>query len=189
MRGKQLVAGSLTDQAMLGAIVFSGMAQIRNDPAEWRRSWEGFGYRVGSRYAQNLTKGLTEFGIGEAMRTDPRHVSYASDPRTTKLPTTGRRIGHAFLDFLTVRRSSVAGDGSRLPNVPLFAGATASGLVGNLWYPDSATGPRQIAFRAGGSIATAIGASFYTEFSPEIGRVLGGIFKRGRTPAPPKAGH
>jgi hypothetical protein len=182
VRFQNLVTESLTDQALLESIIFGGVAEVRNDPAEWARSWTGFGYRAGSRYAQGLTKGVVEFGLGEALRTDPRNVSYASDLRATKPPTTSRRVGHAFMDFLTVRRSSINGDGNRLPNIPLFAGATASGLIGDLWYPASATTITQIALRAGGSVVTALGASFYTEFSPELGRALGAIFKRGRTP-------
>jgi hypothetical protein len=116
-------------------------------------------------------------------------MSYASDPRVKKPAITGRRIGHAFMDFLTVRRSSQDGAGRALPNIPLFAGAAASGLVGNLWYPASVTTPGQTAMRASGSLATALGASFYTEFSPEIGRLLGAIAKRGKTPAPAKGAH
>jgi hypothetical protein len=87
------------------------------------------------------------------------------------------------MDFLTVRQSSAAGDGKPLPNLPLFAGATGSAFVGNLWYPASAKTPEQVALRASGALATALGMSFYTEFSPEIGRLLGAIVKRGRTPA------
>jgi hypothetical protein len=184
-----LVTGSITDQAILGAVFFGAVAQVRNNPAEWTRDGSGFGYRVGSRYAQGLSKGVVEFGFGELMRTDPRHVSYASDPRVKDPPTTRRRIGHAFMDFLTVRRSAVDGGGRPLPNLPLFAGATASGLVGNLWYPDSQTRASQTAMRATGSLATALAASFYTEFSPEIGRLLGAITKRGKNPAPPKGAH
>lgn len=183
LRLESFVTGSLTDQAMLGATFFGAVAQVRNDPPEWGRNWTAYGYRVGSRYGQDVGKGVVEFVFGEAMRTDPRHISYASDPRVTKLPTTSRRIGHAFMDFLTVRQSSAAGDGKALPNIPVFAGAAGSAFVGNLWYPESAKAPGQVALRAGGCLATALGGSFYTEFSPELGRLLGGIFKRGRTPA------
>jgi hypothetical protein len=180
-RIESFVTGSLTDQAMLGATFFSALAQIRNDPREWHRDWAGYGRRVGSRYAQNLSKGLTELAFGAAMGTDPRHVSFASDPRVKNKPATvKRRIGHALMDFLTVRRSSESGGGRPLPNIPLFAGAAASGFVGNLWYPDRLTTLQQVAARASGSLGTALGASFYTEFQPEIGRLLGGIFKRGK---------
>ena len=184
MRLDSLVSGSVTDQALLEAVLFGAVDEIRNDPAEWARSWTGYGFRTGSLYAQNLTKGLTEFGLEYIMKADPRNISYASDPKSTKPPTIGRRIGHAFLDTMTERESAVDGAGTRWPNLPLFAGATTSAFIGDLWYPNSARTPTAIALRAGGSIASALGASFYTEFSPEIGRVLGAIFKR-RPPAVP----
>jgi hypothetical protein len=184
MRFQSLISGSVSDQALLEAVLFGALDEVRNSPAEWARSWTGYGYRAGSLYGQNFTKGFTEFTLGAAFRTDPRNISYASDPHVTKRPTVGRRVGHAFWDFLTVRTSATNGGGRRLPNIPLFAGATASGLVGDLWYPDSATTRSAIAMRAGGSIATAIASSFYTEFSPEIGRALGAIFKRRPAPMP-----
>ncbi|HLW75751.1 MAG TPA: hypothetical protein VKS01_02180 [Bryobacteraceae bacterium] len=188
MRFEGLWTSSLSDEALLEAAIFGGVDEIRNSPAEWGRTWSGYGYRAGSLYAQNLTKGLAEFGFGFAMRTDPRNVSYANDPAVTKPATFGRRVGHAFKDVVTVRRSKEDGNGKRWPNVPLFAGATASGLIGEFWYPDSARTNTAMAMRAGGSIATAIGSSFYTEFSPEIGRALGAIFKRRPPPLPSSTG-
>jgi hypothetical protein len=185
-RVTNLITGSITDQAVLGAVFFGAVAHVRDSPQEWSRDGAGFGYRVGSRYAQGLSKGVAEFGFGELMRTDPRHVSYAGDPRVKNPPTTGRRIAHALMDFLTVRRSAADGGGRPLPNLPLFAGATASGLVGNLWYPDSQRTAGQTAMRASGSLATALAGSFYTEFSPEIARLLGAITKRGKSPASTK---
>src|SRR5260370_21486890 len=79
MRLEQFVTSSVTDQAMLGATFFSLMAQFRNDPSDWGRGWRGFGYRVGTRYAQNFAKGLTNYTFSAIIGTDPRHVSYASD--------------------------------------------------------------------------------------------------------------
>lgn len=204
-RLQQFVGGSVSDQALLSAAFFGTVAQLRQDPGEWKQDWGGFGYRVGSRYAQGVAKGLASFTVGAIMHADPRHISYASDPGTYQMhshtrskgnscevtqdrlpgaPRIGPRIGHAFLDWVTVRTSTVCGDGRRLPNLPLFAGAAASGFSGNAWYPDRLATPQQAGIRASYSLATALGSSFYTEFSPDIGRVLGGIFKRGRTPAP-----
>jgi hypothetical protein len=191
-RFQQLVAGSVTDQALLGATFFGAVAQLRKDPNEWKQDWGGFGYRVGSRYAQNAAKGLTEYTFGAAMYADPRHVSYASDPLVSWKPCAGgadscqpairARIGHAFLDWLTVRKSSEDGRGRRLPNLPLFSGAAASGFVGNAWYPDRLATPGEAGIRGSQSLATALASSFYTEFKPEVGQAISVIFKRGRTP-------
>src|SRR5437016_8193221 len=109
----QFVAGSLTDQALVGATFFGAIAHFRGEPPEWKQDWNGLGYRVGSRYAQNLTKGLTTYTIGFVMQTDPRHVSYVNDPGTKlgpQAPGVWPRVGHAFVDWLTVRRSSADGN-------------------------------------------------------------------------------
>jgi hypothetical protein len=179
----QFVAGSITDQAIFGAVFFGTIAHIRNDPKEWDRGLDGFGYRIGSRYAQGVTKGLTNYTFSTIMRTDPRHISYMADPGTKSQDhyPIGSRIGHAFLDWITVRRSTVDGNGRRLPNLPLLAGAAASGFVGNAWYPDRLTVPGEAMKRGAGSLGTALASSFYTEFSPEVSRLLGALFKRGST--------
>jgi hypothetical protein len=194
MRFERFAGESLTDQAVLGATFFGFVAHIRRSPPEWERDWDGLRRRVGTRYGQNFAKGLAVLGVGMLMRSDPRHVSYASDPlidkahrakeaRTARQRAgrTWTRIGHAVMDWATVRRSARFGDGGRLPNFPLVAGAVASGLAGNLWYPDRLTTRSQTARRIGGSLGTALFASFYNEFGPELGRGLGRLFRRGAT--------
>jgi hypothetical protein len=69
-----------------------------------------------------------------------------------------------------------------MPNIPLLAGATVSGLVGNAWYPEHLRTTSHTAQRIAGSLGTALAASFYNEFQPEVGRVLGRLFRRGATP-------
>jgi hypothetical protein len=190
MRVAQFFGTSVTDQAVLGAAFSGAVAQIRNSPPEWDRDWDGLGRRIGTRYGQNLVKGAAVLGVDASISlivgtgTDPRHVSYASDPRINHTQTSGgawARIGHATMDWATVRLSAVKGDGRRVPNLPLFAGAVASGFTGNLWYPDRLTTLPETAKRVGGSLGTALLASFYNEFQPEIGRVLGRILRRGAT--------
>jgi hypothetical protein len=65
----------------------------------------------------------------------------------------------------------------------MFAGAATNAYVGNAFFPDRlATTGSAVKF-ATSSLATALAASVYTEFSPEVGRALGALVKRGRTPA------
>jgi hypothetical protein len=197
MRIVEFVSTSVTDQAAGGAAFFGGFAYLlHRDPAAWGRGWNSVGRSFASRYTQNFAKGGATYLVGTAMRSDPRNVSLANDPcveRTTPdnqcsprmTPATVRaRIGHALLDWATVRRSARDAKGRRWPNLPLWTGAAASGLVGNAWLPNSEATPASAAITAASSLATALGASFYTEFSPEIGRLLGGLFKRGRVPPP-----
>ena len=77
-----------------------------------------------------------------------------------------------------------------IPNAPLFAAALVSGSVGNLWYPDRQTTRSETLRRTGNALASALMSSVYHEFSPEVGKLLGGLMRRGRTPKPaptPKA--
>jgi hypothetical protein len=192
MRFERFFGQSVTDQAVLGATFWGLVAHVRDSPPEWDQGWDGFGRRVGTRYAQNFAKGATVLAVGMLMRSDPRHVSYASDPLIDKTQRARRldaprqrrgrawtRVGHAVMDWATVRQSAKNGDGARRPNLPLFAGAVASGLTGNIWSPERLTTPSETWKRIGGSLGTALFASFYNEFSPEVGRVLGRLTRRG----------
>ena len=191
MRLLEFVSTSVTDQALGGAAFFGGVGYWwHRDPPEWGRGWNSLGRGVGSRYTQNLAKGTATYAFSWAMQTDPRHVSLNNDPgfeRNTPARTPGR-IGHALLDWVTVRRSNVNGNGRRWPNLPLWAGAAASGLVSNAWLPSGSATPQSAIVTASSSLATALAASVYSEFSPELGRALGGMFKRGRTSTPNTAG-
>ena len=179
MRLDAFVSSSVTDQAAIGALFFGSLAQFQNSPSEWGRGWSGFGKRAGSRYAQNMTKGLAEFTVGTVLGTDPRPVSYSSDPLISNYrPGLSPRIGHAFVDFLTTRISKGDGKGSRLPNLPLFAGAAASAFVGNTWYPQTQTTAKEVGIRAASSLGTALAGRFYNEFKPEVNRLLAVIFRK-----------
>lgn len=184
------VNNSLTDQAILGAALSALISQAQRSPHEWPRTWEGFGQRTGVRYGQSVTKGAVEFALGTLFREDPRHVRYADDPLVLKSakdkgqavqPAVSRRIGHALLDSVTVRHSRDDGLGTRLPAFSRFGGAFASGYVGRYWYPASVNTPSDIAVRSSSAFAGTFTSSFYNEFKPEVGRLLGWMFKRGKT--------
>lgn len=179
---ERFVGNAVTDKAIVGASFFGLVAHLRDSPPEWDRGWDGFGRRVGSRYSQNFAKGTTAFVVGAVGRLDPRPTTCATDPSPGMRCRRGgfwARSGHAVLDWATVRRSDHEGDGMRLPNVPLFAGATASAFTGNLWYPDRQRTRADTLRRIGGSLGTALFNSFWDEFQPEVGRALGRIARRG----------
>ena len=197
MRLVEFVSTSVTDQAAGGATLFGSFAYIAHrDPAEWGRGWGSLGRSIASRYTQNFAKGGVTYLVGSAIRSDPRNVALASDPcverptpggpctAMTTPATTGARVGHALLDWATVRHSQSDAKGRRWPNLPLWAGAAVSGVVGNAWLPANQATPKSAAITAASSLGTALAASFYTEFSPEVGRLLGSMLKRGRAPSP-----
>jgi hypothetical protein len=178
LRLDEFIQSSLTDQAMLGASFFGEVAQLRNDPAEWSGSAKGLGQRVGIRYVQNLTKGLTMYSLGALVRSDSRSVTYESDPGVSRhCSCVTPRVGHVFLDFATVRKSTKDGRGRRMAS-PLFAAVVASAIVGDSWYPRRLTSPREIGLRAASSLSVALAGGFYHEFQPEIGRALSWLLGR-----------
>jgi len=206
-RGNDFFTGSVSDQAILGAVVFGAGAQILKSPGEWGRTWDGYGRRVGVRYNQAVAKGAAEFLIGSAFSEDPRHISYRSDPHFVNLqrdrlnriasgksvdrdpydqtaPGAWKRIGHAFYDSVSVRRSRPDGNGSRWPAVSRFVGAFASGYGGYAWYKRPENTFANAGLRAAQSFGTDVAASFYTEFSPDISKLLGAVLKRGRQQKP-----
>jgi len=96
-----------------------------------------------------------------------------------------RRFGHAWLEVITVRRSSLSGDGERLPAISRFAGELGGAYAGYPWYPAADNTPTQVGERAAGAFGTAVLSSFYTEYQPEITRLVGAIFRRGQSPSAP----
>ncbi len=202
-RADAFIENSVTDKSILGAVVFGAGAQVVQSPGEWKRTWDGYGRRVGVRYNQAVAKGAAEFLVGALMHDDPRNISYSSDPRIAakrmaalkangpglqgadqyaepSKATLAKRIGHAFFDSITVRRSSLNGNGARMPAISRLVGAYASGYGGYAWYAAAENTFKNASLRAAQSFGTDVGASFYTEFSPEVSKLLGAIFKRGR---------
>ena len=191
MRLVEFVSTSVTDQAVGGASFFGAFAYVgHRDPQDWGRGWNSLGRSVGSRYTQNLAKGAATYAVSAAMNADPRNVALASDPRVERQTPAGvgARVGHALLDWATVRQSQIDAKGRRWPNLPLWTSAAVSGIVGNAWLPTGLATPKSATVTAVSSLATALASSVYTEFSPEVGRVLGALFKRGRAPSPSTAG-
>ena len=210
-RTLDFVGGSVSDQAILSAAVFGLGAQVIQSPSEWKRTWGGYGRRVGSRYTQAVGKGAAQYLVGLMLNDDPRFLAYRNDPKIvtrhkeavcalsmrasigltepcSNLPSPSldalshdgwQRFGHAWYDVVTVRRSSVQGNGQRIPAFSRFAGEAAGAYAGYPWYPGSQNTVAQVGQRAAGAFGTAVLSSFYTEYKPEITNLLGAIFRRG----------
>ena len=210
-RTLDFVTGSVTDEAILGAVVFGLGAQIIQSPSEWKRTWDGYGRRVGARYTQAFGKGAAQYLVGFIFDDDPRFLAYRDDPgviRRRRNAVCGmiahsstaiaapcanpssesldalthdgwRRFGHAWYDVITVRRSTIQGDGRRMPAFSRFAGEFGGAYAGYPWYPAAENTFPQVAERAAGAFGTAVLSSFYTEYKPEITNLLGAIFRRG----------
>lgn len=194
LRLSQWITTSFTDEAMLQSIASATFfGQTIPSPSEWGRTWNNYGLRIGANYTGATARGTTEFVIGALIKDDPRHIRYIDDPRThygTKLlgcstnhldlvtyqPPSGslvfRRIGHAFLDSVTVRHSNVCGNGAVLPAVDRLGGIWAAAYASSGWYPSQENTLPNVAQRAGISYGITLGGSFYNEFSQEITSML-----------------
>lgn len=196
-RALDFVTSSVTDQAVLGAIVYGLGAQIIQSPSEWKRTWHGYGLRVGSRYTQALGKGSAQYLAGLIFMDDPRFLAYANDPEVirrrqravARLAAGDRsldqmshdgwqRFGHAWYDVITVRRSTPSGDGRRMPAISRFAGEFAGAYAGYPWYPGPENKFPQVGERAAGAFGTAVLSSFWTEYHTEATKLLGAILHR-----------
>lgn len=206
-RLQQWVNSSVTDQAILGAVVYGAGAQIIRSPGEWGRTWGGYGDRVGVRYSQAAARGTAEFLVGSLIRDDPRHLSYKDDPRTAygmkikschsgiittdtyPVPThlVLRRIGHAFLDSVTVRISNACGIGQPIPAFDRLVGVSASAYGGYPWYPGAENKLPNIGQRAAAAYGSTLLGSFYTEFNPELFLGLTKLFVHNRKSSAPPA--
>lgn len=203
-RSQDYLTGSITDQAALGAVVYGLGAQIIQSPSEWKRTWYGYGQRVGVRYTQAVGKGTAQYLSGLILNDDPRFLAYSNDPgvirrrrqAVTRL-TVGdksldqlthdgwQRFGHAWWDVITVRRSSPAGDGRRIAAISRFAGEFAGAYAGYPWYPAAENKFTNVGQRAAGAFGTAALSSFWTEYHVEVTKIIGGILYRSHPNAAP----
>ena len=196
-RSLDYLSGSITDQAGLGAVVYGLGAQIIQSPSEWKRTWYGYGQRVGVRYTQAVGKGSAEYLAGMILNDDPRFLAYGNDPNVIRRrqqavtqPTAGgkslddlshdgwQRFGHAWYDVITVRHSTRSGDGHRIPAISRFAGEFAGAYAGYPWYPAAENKFTNIGERAAGAFGTAVLSSFWTEYHVEVTKLLGAVLHR-----------
>jgi hypothetical protein len=157
----------LTGSGVFGSLFFGAVGQLRHDPEEWGQGVEGYGRRVGTRYAQGLTKSTAEFLFGAINHEDPRSrppVSMdAPDPRTIKA-----RLGAALLRTIWTHRDT-GHDGIAFSQI---AGALSSGFVGNAWYPDRLATTRQAFARTGSAFGGYVMNNLFSEFQPELFRAV-----------------
>jgi hypothetical protein len=196
MRVVQFVTTGFTDEAISLSITGSIFTQLIRSPSEWPETWKYYGYRVGSSYTGSVGRASAEYLVGSMLRDDPRHVRCSDDPilygqqSTAARPfscNAGRRIAHALIDSVTVRRS-LSGDPNsvgttkpgkfrhdfgRLPAFSRLVGVYAGAYAQYPWEPRDANTFGAISQRAAlsfgstflGSFCTEFGSSFFSLFS------------------------
>jgi len=144
---------------------FSSGIRIANPashyPHEWHAGAGAFGRFYGDTFARSGAESIGRFSASVLLHEDPRYRRSES----TFFPA---RLGHAFA-FTFIDRTD---GGHNTVAISNFAGAAASGFVGNAYLPpgfDNLTHAGQrSAFAFGGFAAQNV----LQEFSPELGHVL-----------------
>jgi hypothetical protein len=184
---------AFSPSAIFGAAFFAEIAQVRNDPKQWPKGFEGFGRRFGTRYAQGFTKSTAEFlfGFKEDPRSKPpaqtmvlRNGVWVKNPsihdHRPANATFGPRLGRALLSVVWTHYDS-GSDGVAFSRV---GGAIASGLVGRLWTPDPRNAWAQVGVRTGTAFGGYAGSAIFNEFQPDITKLLSRITGQRKTPQP-----
>jgi len=130
-------------------------------PREWKDGAGAFGRNYGDQYARKAAESFTRFSVDAALHEDPRYT------RSTSKSAFGR-AAHA-LAFTFVDKTDGGHSTLAFGN---FAGAAASGFVGNAYLPDgwnNATHAGQRSLTTFGGFAIQ---NLTQEFAPEIGRAF-----------------
>jgi hypothetical protein len=144
---------------------FSAGLRMANPPSgyphDWRAGGEAFGHLYGDNFARNGAESIGRFSTAVLLHEDPRYRRSQS----TFVPA---RLGHALV-FTFVDRTDGGHSTIAISN---FAGAAASGFVGNAYLPpgfDNLTHAGQRSAIAFGGLAAQ---NVLQEFSPELSRFL-----------------
>jgi hypothetical protein len=155
----------LTGSGVFGSLFFGAVGQLRHDPEEWGQGAEGYGRRVGTRYAQGLAKSTAEFLFGALNHEDPRsHPPVALNALDNRSHTIRGRLGAALLRTIWTHRDT----GRDFIAFSRIAGALSSGFVGNAWYPDRLATTRQAFARTGSAFGGYVMSNLFSEFQPEL---------------------
>jgi len=146
---------------LLNMAASAGLNQWRDFPTEWGQGTEGYGRRFASRVGQRTVNNSIRFGVGAALREDPR---YFPSERKGFLP----RMGHALASTFVARTDS----GGRRFAVSRFAGTFGSAFISNTWYPAGVDDTNHALGRAAISVAVDAGMNVVREFWPDVKRVF-----------------
>jgi hypothetical protein len=152
-----------TPEAYIKRMFAAGIDQARGTPWQWGGGWGGYGKRFASREGQFVSAN-TLAALGNA------ELGYEVRYDQCKCQGLWPRTRHAFLrNLVTYDRS----EEHLRPQLALYGGAFAGGMISTTWKPGSHN-----AFAEGGQAAVEqIGwgtlLNFFTEFSREINRKQG----------------
>ena len=168
-----------TGSGVFGALFWGSVAQLRKEPHEWPQGADGLGRRIGTRYAQGMTKSTAEFIVGALNYEDPRTTIRGEDPHHHRKTTFQGRLGEALLRTVWIHRDNGHRDFIAFSH---FAGAFSSGFVGRIWTPDSQNGLAAALERSGTAMGGYAANSIFQEFQPDVVALFAKMFggRKGR---------
>jgi hypothetical protein len=139
-------------------------------PREWREGAAAFGRNYGNFYARDVAGATARFSADALLHEDPR---YHRSTSKSFFGRTAHALAFTFVDQTDGGHTTLA--------VGNFAGAAASGFVGNAYLPNGWNDPTHAGQRALTTLGGYAAQNLAQEFSPEIGR----FFEKLRLPKLP----
>jgi hypothetical protein len=134
----------------------AGWGLLRDRPEEWGQGARGFGLRMGSGFAQRITRETLTFGASSLLHEDNRYI------RSTET-TNGARIEYALASTFLARKE----DGNRRFSFSRIGGMAGSSLISRAWQPVSTGSMKSAGVNFSISLAFAAGFNVAREFLPK----------------------
>jgi hypothetical protein len=153
------VSGLGSREAVIRAAASAGIAQAGGTPKEWGGGAEGFGFRIGSAFAQHVIRDTVQYGIAATLHEDNR---YFVSGETGFL----RRTKYALKSTLLARQDN----GNQSFSFSRIGGAASSAFISRAWQPNSKTTAGDGAVVFGFAMMSDIGFNVFREFWPDMKR-------------------
>lgn len=112
-------------------LLSAGWSQTLGTPKAWKRTWGGYGSRVGDQYGYLAVKTTVRHLVGRAVPWVDDQAACITQPVSLARETL-TRAGCAIVRTGTLRTRS----GDMRPNLPLLAGAAVGSAVSLSWRPE-----------------------------------------------------
>lgn len=146
-------------QAVAKNLLLASVRQGINSPVEWGQGMDGFGKRVGARYATSASYHSMTFLLGAALHEDPRYFKQGTGPIRS-------RVGTAAWQVFTTRTDS----GGRRVAISRLSAAVGTAFLANLWQPERLTTNGATVRRIGVNFGFLTVNNLIGEFMPDIKR-------------------
>ncbi len=123
--------GKLTTIRLVTPLLSGAWSQTRGTPTVWKRTWGGYGSRLGDGYGYLVVKTGVQHVVGRAVPWGADVAPCITRPLSL-IRETATRAGCAIARTTTLRTTS----GDRRPNLPLFAGAVVGTFTSLSWRPE-----------------------------------------------------